>query len=152
MLQCQFSSRLSAYLDDQLDADQHAMVSRHIASCAACQAELRAMKQISALFAAQEEPRLSQFSLHRLHKKVDAVMEESLIRLAHVLQAVAACVLIAGSIWLTLGRPAQVQQPQQVEAAVTPVNWDTSIDETSTPASAFYLADASGQNSSVDLP
>jgi len=152
MPQCPFNDRLSAYLDGELDSEQHDIVARHISICAECQAALNALRRISSLFAAAAQPHLSQFSLHRLHKRVDAAMEESLLHLAHILQAVAACVLIAGSLWLVWAKPAQAPQPQQAQVTTVPVAWDTSTDETSTPAAAFYLADATSQGGSADLP
>jgi anti-sigma factor RsiW len=150
MSQCTISQQLGLYLDGELDARGRATVERHLQECAPCRAELADLSAISRLIAQAPQPRLSQISLHRLHARTDAVMEEGLVRLARIMQAVAASVLIAGSAWLMRAAPVTQTPAQASVATVIPAAWDTRTEETATPAAAFYLADASSQTTTAD--
>jgi anti-sigma factor RsiW len=148
MNECPNNLRLSAHHDGELDESGRAEVEQHLRDCPSCASDLEKLRAMSRLFASQEAPRLLPIAVHRLHKKVDNAMEEGLLRIMRVFNAIAACVLIAGSAWLMM-KPRE--QDRTVERAVaTPAvpPWvnvenisDTPSGAYSTPAAAWYLAD-----------
>jgi Putative zinc-finger len=153
MSECPNNLRLSAYHDGELDESGRAEVERHLRDCPSCAAELAQLREMSRLFASQESPRLLPIAVHRLHKKVDDAMEEGLLRFMRVFNAIAACVLIAGSAWLMM-KP-RGQNPTVEPAIATPAvpPWvnvenisDTPSGAYSTPAAAWYLADDTSRN------
>jgi len=157
---CNWSHRLSAYHDGELDVAARAEVERHIAQCPECARELAEMASLSRMMLDNPPQRLSQIGLHRLHNRVDVVVRADVLRTARVLQAIAACVLIGTSIMMmrmpeiqnTGVETAQVQPqspPPWVDLAVNVTAETTQIDAT-TPAAAWYLADISSR--SDDLP
>jgi hypothetical protein len=73
---------------------------------------------------------------------MDQAMEEGLLRFVRVFNAVAACVLVAGSAWLLM----QTREVRTVETTPAAPPWvdvasDSSTGAYSTPAAAWYLAD-----------
>ena len=153
---CSFSNRISAYHDGELDAEEDADMERHLRQCPQCATELAEISSLSALFTENEPPRLSQIARHRLHKNADGLMaqraEADVIRVVRVLRAVAACVVVVGSIWLLQSPPTnssqelpQAQVPPWLEVAVTATAQTTQLD-TTTPAAAWYLADFSSRS------
>jgi len=50
--------RLSAYLDDMLDADERAELEAHLATCDTCQRQLAELRQVRALLRAMPQPAL----------------------------------------------------------------------------------------------
>ena len=96
--------------------------------------------------AAMSRPmRLSQIGLHRLHRRVDQAMEEGLLRFVRVFNAIAACVLVAGSAWLLM-KTRDDRAVENTTPAAPP--WvdvadvsDSPSGAYSTPAAAWYLAD-----------
>lgn len=155
------SDRVSAYHDGEMNATDAAAMERHLAECPACAAELTELAGMSRLFAENQPPRLSQIALHRLHNKADDLARADVIRVARVLQAIAASVLVAASIWLMQSSPAvsplasnsspspvaqdQSQVPPWLDVAVTATAQTTQLD-TTTPAAAWYLADLSSRS------
>jgi anti-sigma factor RsiW len=158
MESCSFTDKLGAYHDGQLDAAASAEIEKHLTSCPACTAELAELRKMSQWFAQEPEPHLSQMSLYRLHQQTQRAMEVGMVRLARAISAVAACILVASSMWLvrTNEAPAPVE-PVQTTAGVPPwvdvtvaANRDTASVDTTTPAAAWYLASASVR--SDDMP
>lgn len=152
MSECPNNLRLSAYHDGELDESSRAEVERHVRDCPACAAELAQVREITRLFASQPAPGLLPIAVHRLHKKVDDAMEEGALRIMRVFNAIAACVLIAGSAWLMM-KPRE--QDRTVEPGATPAAppWvsvetvsDTPSGAYSTPAAAWYLTDDTSRN------
>jgi hypothetical protein len=152
MSECPNSSRLSAYYDGELDEAGRGEVERHIRDCSACEVELGRLREMSRLLNTGKTPVLLPIAMHRLHKKVDEAMEEGMLRIMRVLNAIAACVLIAGSAWLMMRpRVATTTVERFAPAAppwVVPVGYtnDSPTGADSTPAAAFYLADDTSRN------
>ena len=147
-MSCTWSEKVHQYHDGELDAQARQLVERHLQECAACAAELRELKSISESFKSAPEPRLSQFSMHRLHVMADQWRENDLVRVARFMRAVAACIVVAGSAWLMGTSPAanptsesQAPAPWMEVAAAT--NAEVASIDTTTPAASWYLADAS---------
>jgi anti-sigma factor RsiW len=151
MTECTHIQEIGAYHDGQLDAARAETIERHLRECPACAAELAQLQGISQWFAeAAEAPsmRLSQMSLHRLYAKAEATLDQSILRAARWISAVAAIVLVASGAWLMKMQPSQTTAPQQ---ALAPPPWvdvavasytDSSSLDTSTPAAVWYLASA----------
>jgi anti-sigma factor RsiW len=148
-MSCSMSEKVHLYHDGELDAAERQVVERHLESCADCRAEIEQLSAISESFRSSPAPKLSQFSVHRLHAMADRWMEDDLVRVARVLRAVAACILVAGSAWLIGTTPAASQAPEAAAApwvevaAVT--NAEVASIDTTTPAASWYLADASAR-------
>jgi anti-sigma factor RsiW len=133
MASCPTSQQLSAFLDGEVEETRRAEIEEHLRDCPACAAELDRLQAVSRLLNSglsnsAGAARLSQIGLHRLHRRMDQAMEEGFLRFVRVLNAIAACVLVAGSAWLLM----KTRDSRAVENA--------------TPAAAWYLADDSGRS------
>jgi hypothetical protein len=127
--------QLDAYHDRELSAPQQDAVARHLSTCAACSAQLAGIQEISQAFAAAPVDRLSQISLQRLHTNLDLLTDRGLFQIARVLSAIAACVLLAGSVWLLRSNHApapisspvslvlQLEDPPSTTADASPSDW-----------------------------
>jgi hypothetical protein len=105
---------------------------------------------MSRLLASAPAAHLSQIGLHRLHRRMDQAMEEGLLRFMRVLNAVAACVLVAGSAWLLMKmrdeRTVEISTPAAPPWVDVAEVSDSPSGAYSTPAAAWYLADDSGRS------
>jgi anti-sigma factor RsiW len=144
MAGCPSSEQISAYFDGEVDEGLRAEIEAHVKSCSACSAELARLQAMSRIFAEAPAARLSQIGVYRLHRRVDEAMEEGLLRFVRVFNAIAACVLVAGSAWLLM----KTRDDRAVEnAAPAAPPWvvaetsDSPSGAYSTPAAAWYLAD-----------
>ena len=153
MAECPNNLRLSAYYDGELDESGRAEVERHLRVCPACEGELSRLGEMSRLLTSQRAPLLLPIGVHRLHKRVDDAMEEGVLRIMRVFNAIAACVLIAGSAWLMVKPRGQDQTVERAVATPAAPPWvdvaqvsDTPTGAYSTPAAAWYLADDSSRN------
>jgi len=149
-MSCSFSQHLSAFHDGELAPDLREAVRRHLAECPACAAELTDLAAASRLFAAVDRPHLSQFSQFRIRQTAEALVQSDILKFVRVVRAIAACILIGASIWLwqmssSSPAPEQVSAPPpQVDVAIVASEETQSLDAT-TPAAAWYLADASSR-------
>jgi len=151
MSSCAFNDWLDAYRDGELKESLRGQVEQHVQECPSCAAQLAKFETLSGLLAASAPKPMLPIAVHRLHKKVGQAMEEKMLRIVRVLNAVAACVLIVGSAWL-MNRP---RQSQTVEPGPAVPPWvdlvsDSSTGANSTPATAWYLADDTSR--SEDAP
>jgi anti-sigma factor RsiW len=147
MKNCEYEQKIEAYHDGELDADGRALVESHLALCAACAAHLNQLQAMSQLFATNELPRLSQISRHRLNRRVDAAMEQGLLRFAWAMSGIAASILLVGSAWLMhvddAVQAAPAEAPPWVSVSLSNSR-DPVVRDAATPAAQWYLADASG--------
>lgn len=108
MPECPSNSILQAYHDGQTSAERTREAERHVATCAACAAELARLRDLSALFhGARPEP-IRPGELARLHEALDEAadgQDRRVLRLAVGLSAVAASILIISTAWLYDGPP-----------------------------------------------
>jgi anti-sigma factor RsiW len=156
MADCPFQDRIQSYADGELDDAARAEVERHLPACPSCAAELAALRALSQHVAQTlaKQPEISQIALHRVHARVNSVMDEGILRFARVLGAIAACLLVGATIGLAQFRTRETQEAPVappwvgVSASNDSVS-DVASADSSTPAAAWYLADA---NRTEDSP
>src|SRR5882757_171181 len=140
---CPSNLELNAYHDGELDDARREELERHLVYCMACVAQLSELQMLSGMFAMAPARMLSEVGVRRLHRRVDGEMDQGIIRLARVLSAIAACVVLVGSFWLTrmhdqtAGSAPPWVMPKNVEEA--------SVQNLASPVGQWYLADASQQ-------
>jgi anti-sigma factor RsiW len=112
MMQCNQTNRVGPYRDDEmLPADRDAM-RRHLSECPSCAAELNRLDRMTRLLAsAAPAAELSADGRTRLHRAIDRQASSlmglpGLVRLAEVLSAVAAVLLLACILGLAGLHPA----------------------------------------------
>jgi len=100
MNECEQAERLSAYHDGELSGAARTEVEQHLRRCPACAAELNRLGRLSQLFSAAAEPRVPPEVLERLHAAVDVLPLAEIGRLARIVAAIAAAILLVSSVWL----------------------------------------------------
>ena len=142
--------RLSAFHDGELLPAVRADVARHVAGCDPCGEYVAGLRHVSAWLAesAAIAGGLSPMQRARLRRRVDAVVEQGLVRFGWELSGLAAAVLLAGSAWLAWsanggGPTAGAAVPPWV-AARTAVAADPGSVAAATPAAAWYGVEADG--------
>src|SRR5436305_14329649 len=97
MTECPIDSQLDAYCDGEVAPDERARIERHLEECSVCSARVDEIHAMSQAFAEATPPRLSQIGLHRLHARLDVLVDRGFIRLARVLTGLAASILLFGT-------------------------------------------------------
>lgn len=144
MIDCAFQNQLDAYFDDELAADARVAFAVHLSGCRQCSQRLADLQAVSELFASVSRPGLSQIAMRRLHHRLEALTDRGLIRLGWSLSAIAASLLLVGSVWLTQMQSTPQTAPPWVGVSVAMDTETGSGDASSiTPAAQWYLADAS---------
>jgi anti-sigma factor RsiW len=103
-MECKYRERLSAFHDGELPEAAARELERHVAECAACAAELAEMRELSRSFADLGREDMTPSGLARAHQAADAAADDlasPVLRVAALLTAVAASVLLIGSAWLS---------------------------------------------------
>jgi anti-sigma factor RsiW len=114
---CPTEQALSAYHDGELSPADRAEMARHLVWCEACMQQLAQLKQMSGLLTSMSPEGLSQIAWHRLHAKLDEVLERGLVRWAWEVSAIAAAILLISSVCLM-----RISEPNSTTAAVSAVN------------------------------
>ena len=101
---CEFARLVDAYHDGELAPVRRAALERHLDTCAACAAELRAVGAVSARLKEASLAPIPGSVLDRLHQDARnggrAREERMVLRIAEVLTGAAAAVFLAGLIGL----------------------------------------------------
>lgn len=147
---CDQSQYLEAYLDDELPEPDRRRVQQHLAICAACSRELARLRRLSGAFA-NYRPMLSADALDRIHDAVANAWDIGVIRLSRRISAVAAAVVLAGSLYLTFFQAEQATAvPVWEQAAVSRPADVQSADPTANGEQAqlaeWIVSDLSGGN------
>lgn len=119
---CTYINDLSPYLDGELEARRRTALEAHLSGCAACRAELGQLRALSGLLVDlvdAPQPSLPAQAMGRLHGSVNHWLQEAaqvereaeraerrILRISRILTGIAACVLLAGSLWLVRSRQA----------------------------------------------
>ncbi len=155
---CPEELRLSAYHDGELPAADRADVDRHLLGCPPCRAYVADLGRTSAWLAtaaAASVAGLSPLARARLHRRVDATLEQGLVRFGWRLSGLAAAVVLAGSAWMTWAAGAAAPAGTATVATLPPwvaVQAAAGADPVSasqppaTPAAAWYLADSTARD------
>jgi len=116
MPECNYSSQIAAYYDRQLPMAAQQAISAHLPNCAPCQAQLQWLRQLSQQLAGAAAPPAPADFMYRLHARIDGEGERTLLRTAYSLLSLAACLLLAITLWM--------QRPGQAAAEST-LAWET---------------------------
>jgi anti-sigma factor RsiW len=144
---CEYSNQLSSYLDGELDASQRTALEAHLRDCGDCDVELSQLRGLSRLFATAAGPFLPATALGRFHNRISELEDEQehaertafrVLRFTRILTGVAACLLVAGSVWLVQSRQqARTGSPTKIVELIpssTPAPWDAAIQPNETAA------------------
>lgn len=101
MNECEKAALLGAYHDGELSPDDRVRLERHLGQCHACAAELERITGMSRMLGSLPNPELSPAAVDRLHATVDRLSSVGLCRVAEVLAAAAAIVLMVCVIGLS---------------------------------------------------
>jgi anti-sigma factor RsiW len=116
---CDQTQYLDAYADGELPPDQRVRIEQHLASCGVCARELARLRKLSAIMAAYR-PTLSADALERFHNAIGESWDVGVLRIARRISAVAAAVVLAGSLYLTFFEAEQAAAvPVWEQAAVS---------------------------------
>jgi anti-sigma factor RsiW len=145
---CQYSMQLGPYLDGELGASQRTLLEAHLHGCGDCDTELSELQGLSRAFAAVG-PFLQPEAMARFHERIselEADQEQAertarrILRITRALTGMAACLLIAGSLWLERTRPkGTIDAPNTAVAEAAPslpavslaqAPWDAAIQPT----------------------
>ena len=102
MNECEHAQLVSAYHDGELASALRAEFEEHLGQCASCAAELAYLRELSRLLGRLAEPKISSHALHRLHRGADDASEVGIWRMARMVSAVAAAILLVCSVWVWL--------------------------------------------------
>ena len=144
MNECKQAERLGAYYDGELSGAARAEMERHLGQCPSCAAELKRLGRLSELFSTAAAPKLSPAALRRFHDGIDTIPMADLRRVAEVVGAIAASILLVCSIWLVKGRPAIDVIPVWETVAVARQEMPTAAPEEE--LGQWMVQDLSGKN------
>jgi anti-sigma factor RsiW len=111
MIMCTQTNRVGAYRDGEMSPADGDAMRQHLGDCPSCQTELDRLSRLTSLLAAAAPPaELSSAARSRLHRAIDGQASSlaglgGLVRLAEVLSAVAAVLLLACILGLAGLRP-----------------------------------------------
>jgi anti-sigma factor RsiW len=94
---CDNLPRVSAYHDGELSEAAAAEVERHMATCAACAAELEGYRAMSRSIESAELPKLSASARRRLRRALEEERSAGRLRIIRALTAVAASVFFVAA-------------------------------------------------------
>lgn len=148
-LLCPLSARVSSYLDGELAAEAFASFERHVATCAACQAQLQAFGRLSAALAKVQTPSLSPLALARMQRDPRLHLEwRAAAHFASGLVGVAASVLLVGAAMLYGRMPSVPEQtvmnmPEAWEGAAIALAADDSAQMGDRSMAEWFVSDLS---------
>lgn len=144
---CDRPRQLHAYHDDELLPSERDEMQEHLAGCAACRAELTALRAASRLVSSVGEAAAPEWLMRRLRRTADAAAEKGIRRLASAVLAVAAAVLVACSVQIwRLSSARQTDRPvaRWEQSARGPAETTASDETAEDQLAAWMVQDLSG--------
>lgn len=121
---CRHISRISAYYDGEVTPEERRFLDAHVGRCPGCMAELEGFRSLSRLLSAAGMPEAPEQCSQRLHQRVRSFSDRRVLRMARMLTAVAASVIVlcGGWLWQASMRPQVPSNPSLPweAVAVTP--------------------------------
>jgi len=144
---CPHLPQVSAYHDGALEPSAAQALHEHMTRCADCAGELARLRRLSGLLADVPVPAMRPGAMVRMHRAVAATRQRVVVmRLARVLSAAAATILVVCTAWLWVS--AQSGQPESWGIS----SWEAvavgSIDDTDAEAllAQWIVEDLSREN------
>ena len=100
---CKHIQEVSAYYDGELPLEGRARLEAHLNRCPACALELERLRSISRLLAEHGSPQMPAAALDRLHAGLPGIRDRAVLRMARMLTAAAAAILVVCGGWLWSG-------------------------------------------------
>lgn len=100
---CEQTRQVNAYHDGELSPEDARPFEAHLAQCAACARELERLRGVSRFLAGARMPGVPAEVIERLHENLAVVRERVVVRMAEMLTAAAALVLITCAAWVWHG-------------------------------------------------
>ena len=102
---CEHSLKVGAFHDGELSGEERRAFQAHLPACPACALDLKQLEALSRGLAGMRIPQAPPGLAERLYGTVGAARERVIIRMAEVLTAAAAAVLVVcgGLLWRDLG-------------------------------------------------
>ena len=129
---CKHTRQVSAYYDGELPPEERSLLEAHIAQCTTCSRELAQLRSLSRILAGAKMPDLPAAALERLYGGAVAAREHTVLRMAKMLTAAAAAIIVVCAGWLWDGSGEPETQPLAVspwERAAVTLRDDTSSGE-----------------------
>jgi anti-sigma factor RsiW len=118
---CTESEKLGAYHDSELPDALRQRLEAHLAVCATCRAELKALERLSARLTAAPRPALSPAALARMHNPTRQwYLPRLMIRTSGSLAAAAALVLVSVLFWSRWAPPGTAPTPGVAVTSLAP--------------------------------
>jgi anti-sigma factor RsiW len=145
-MNCPTFETLNRYHDGELSPAEALVIASHVSDCAACAEMLTSLQQVSQTVAAASMPAVDVATQSRWLTTLRRSQDRSVLRLATMLTAAAAMVLLAVTLW----RPAE----HQSSPGIVMNEWETTMlvrDEPEAPsaslaAASWMAADLSAQS------
>jgi anti-sigma factor RsiW len=150
--ECDQLIRVHLYHDGELSPDEARQVEAHVRDCPGCAAELAKLREISAAFAGGGQPMLGDAAMARIEAKLVAGARiYPVLRLARIITAMAACVLLGASVllWQQQAKANTASQSQGVRVVAVK---DIDTAPASTQPSEIQLAQWIVRNLEVEQP
>jgi anti-sigma factor RsiW len=114
---------LSNFVDGELEPAAMERVASHVATCAACQAEVDALRELSAAFASVPFDGLKSIERARLHQNLDEQVDAPIWRIGGAMGLIAASILVVAGTWLVT-IPAKSPRPAGPTVATSAEEWE----------------------------
>jgi anti-sigma factor RsiW len=99
MSTCEFLARIGPYYDGEVGPAERRQIETHLAACPACRRELAELGRLSGQFASAALPVWPAEARDRLHARLAMQFSRGSLRTARAMLALAACLLLACSLW-----------------------------------------------------
>jgi anti-sigma factor RsiW len=114
---------LSAFVDGELEPAAMERIASHVATCAICQAEVNALRELSAAFASAPFDDLRPIERARLHQTLEEKADAPIWRIGGAMGLIAASILVVAGTWL-VSIPSKAPRPGGPVIAANAEEWE----------------------------